>query len=435
MPSSLSSQLDAAWSRAGHPPLCVAFSGGRDSLALLHALASLRTAQRSLRAVHVNHGLHADSDAWAASCARWCAQWDVPLEIVTVQVDLRGEGLEAAARTARYAAFADILRAGERLVTAHHRDDQAETVLLKLLRGAGPHGLGGMRELRSLGRGQLWRPLLATPRERLHAYARAQGLHGIDDPANADPRHARSFLRQTILPQLHRHWPEAERALAHAANLQREQADFIDQHAASALDTLCRANDRSMDAAGWLALHPALRACVLERWLHELDLPAPTTAQRHELERQMREAAADRLPRIAWPGAEVRLWRQRLYAMRPQAPLSGAWSTHWHGARLALPDSGALYWHGSTTDATAFPTIRVDLNVRGLHFRPHGDRHTRALRDLFQQAAVPPWLRRRCPILYTPDGALLGVADLWTTDAGAALFGEFDLWPRWQRET
>ncbi|GAB3034900.1 tRNA lysidine(34) synthetase TilS [Oleiagrimonas citrea] len=433
MPSTLPQLLDAAWSRTGDTPLCVGFSGGRDSVALLHALAAVRRAGRALRAVHVNHALHPESDRWAASCAQQCARLDVPLETFIVQVQARGEGIEAAAREARYAALAETLREGECLVTAHHREDQAETVLLKLLRGAGPHGLGGMREQRPLGRGLLWRPLLSTPREQLHAYARAQGLTGINDPANDDTRYARSYLRNDILPRLHAHWPEAGRALALAAALQREQADFLDHHATEALAELQRTEDGTLDAHGWVALHPALRNCVLESWLHTRSLPAPTGAQRHELERQIREAAPDRVPRVAWPGAEVRVWRGRLHALQPQPEAPEGWSALWHGDTVRLPDASTLHWRGSLADTPSAPTIRVSVNRRGLRIKPLGDRHTRALRDLFQRAGVPPWERTRCPILHDEHGTLLAVADLWSTEAGAALFRKHGMWPHWQR--
>lgn len=429
MTPTLTARLDAAWSGAGDPPLCVAFSGGPDSTALLHALAGLQRDGRRLRALHVDHGLHPDSQDWAASCAALCGELGVPLHTLRVSVDANGQGPEAAAREARYAAFAEILGAGEWLVTAHHREDQAETVLLKLLRGAGPHGLGGMRERRALGRGQLWRPLLDTPRGELEEYAQAAGLQVVEDPANRDSRMARSYLRHEILPRLERHWPHAVSSLVHAARLQRDQADFLDQHARAALEALA-GGDGGLAAAGWVASHPALRARILECWLHDRGLPAPTAVQRAELERQVREAAADRVPCVAWPDAEVRLWRGRLHAMAPLPAPPEAWSALWKGHALDLP-AGALRWSEPAQDGEA-PTIRVRIDVPGLRLQPHGDRHHRALGDLFQQAGVPPWRRRFCPILYAADDTLLGVADLWTTAAGEELFRSFRMRPCWQ---
>ncbi|HJT96837.1 MAG TPA: tRNA lysidine(34) synthetase TilS, partial [Rhodanobacteraceae bacterium] len=197
MHRSLAGTLDAAL--AGAPPgaVCVGYSGGLDSTVLLHALAASSAARaRSLRALHVDHGLHADSAAWADHCRTFAATLAVPLDVVRVAVGTtRGQGLEAAARNARYAAFEAALAPGELVALAHHRDDQTETVLLKLLRGAGPEGLAGMRALRPLGPGHLWRPLLDVPRDALRDYAQMHGLAFLDDPSNADTRHARNFLR------------------------------------------------------------------------------------------------------------------------------------------------------------------------------------------------------------------------------------------------
>lgn len=419
-------------------PLCVALSGGGDSSALLHALAQLPAARtQGLRALHVDHRLHPDSPRWAARCRLLCAQLQVPLTTQAVRVRTNGRGIEAAAREARYEAFAAALEAGEWLLTAHHRDDQAETVLLKLLRGAGPHGLAAMRAQRPLGAGTLWRPLLALPREVLRAHLHAAGLAAVDDPANADPALARSHLRHTVMPALARHWPQAPRVLARAAALQAEAADFLDQTVAAILPQLTGA-DHSLDAAGWAAQHAALRPLLLEHWLHQQRLPAPNTAQRRELERQLDEAGGDRLPVLHWPGCDVHVWRGRLHALVPHPPPPPAWERTWHGADMVLPPGcGVLQWcaHGDTDERPQPPALRVRLGERGVHLRPHGDAHTRALRILFQQAAVPPWWRRRCPLLYAEDGTLLAVADLWLTAAGHRLFGACGLHPRWQRTT
>jgi tRNA(Ile)-lysidine synthase len=419
-------------------PLCVALSGGGDSTALLHALASMDAVrQAGLRAVHVDHGLHPDSDSWAQRCRQLCAALDVPVSIHPVAVDSVGCGIEAAARQARYNALAAELAPGERLLTAHHADDQAETVLLKLMRGAGPHGLAGMRALRPLGSGVLWRPLLTLPRTVLRDYLDAHGLAAIDDPANADPALARSYVRHTIVPALQRHWPRAGRVLAQAAALQRDTADFIDLHVAEALSRL-RAANASLDAAGWRRLHAGLRTPLLEQWLHAQHLPAPTAAQRMQLERQIVEAAPDRVPEVRWPGARVHLWRGRLHAEPAFADPPDDWQAAWESGTLDLPPGcGRLHWQTDTAPSGQTPpeppVLQVRLGVRGVRLKPAGDRHTRELRDLFQQAAVPPWVRRRCPLLYADDGTLLAVADLWQTEAGRRLFGRTRCQPQWQR--
>jgi tRNA(Ile)-lysidine synthase len=431
---SLTAHLKQALADSPPVPLCVAFSGGPDSSALLHALATLDASrERGLLAVHVDHGLHPESTAWARHCRDFCTALDIPVRVLKVQVDHAGEGLEGAARKARYAALVRQLEPGAWLVTAHHADDQAETVLLKLLRGAGPQGLGGMRALRAIGPGMLWRPLLDLPRAALAKHAHDHQLHCIDDPANSQTEHARNFLRHDILPRLQQRWPQAPRILVQGAQLEAEAADFIDLHVKSALAQWLRQSDASLDAGGWLELHPAVRGLVLEQWLRKRDLTAPTRAQRHELERQVREADADRVPEVTWPGACVRLWRGRLHALpthaaRPTRP----WRSAWDGQRLGLPGGGSVQLVGAG-DRAALPAMEIRLGQTGVRLRPHGDAHTRALRDVFQRAGIPPWQRPGCPLIHAGDGTLLAVADLCMTAPGHVLFSRCALAPRWER--
>lgn len=422
------------------PALCVAFSGGPDSTALLHELAQLPDARiRGLRALYVDHGLHADSAAWAEHCATFCKTLDIPLTTVRVQVDdSRGEGIEAAARRARYAAFAEHLRGGEWLALAHHRDDQIETVLLKLLRGAGPEGLGGMRARRPFARGFLWRPLLETSRETLRKYLIENALSCIDDPANRDPRFARNVLRTEILPRIARHWPHAQASILHTAQLCRAADDYIEGDVRVALASLRRKGD-TLDAAGWRELPDALRAPVLDAWLHARGLDHPPDTSRAELERQAACATSDSLPILAWANTEIRIWDNRLHAMPPLAPLPENWQSQWNGAPLVLPpDCGALSLESTTgnsspTNGARFdPALAICFRHGGERIRPSGDPHTRELRGLFQQARIPPWLRVRCPLIHE-NNELIAVADLWSSARGGAIFAARGVRPRWER--
>nr|WP_233171978.1 tRNA lysidine(34) synthetase TilS [Dyella sp. ASV21] len=412
-----------------HPPgaLCVAYSGGPDSTALLHALASLPEAQeRGLRALHIDHGLHVDSHTWAEHCRRLAGEWQVPCLVMRVEVDhARGYGLEAAAREARYRAFALSLRDGEHLLLGHHRDDQAETVLLKLLRGAGPDGLGGMRAQRPLGRGALWRPLLDLSRQQLRSYVEQHGLPCIDDPSNADSRLSRNFLRHDILPRLSQHWPHAVESIVHAAGLSRAAADVLEQQWRAAQRKLLDPATGSLEAAGWLALSPALRHPLLDDWLHARGLRAPTTAQRQQIERQCR-ARDGQLPCIRWNGTELHVWKGRLWALPPQAAIDPQWQTQWQGEPLALPDGGSLRLD---PPGQLSQPLMVRLRRGGEQLRPIGHAHTRELRDLFQQSTMPPWRRLACPLLYAGE-ELIGVADRWFTERGLALLGPAR--PLWQ---
>ncbi|HEY4292327.1 tRNA lysidine(34) synthetase TilS [Luteibacter sp.] len=428
MSSSLTAHLDRALDDAGEAALVVAYSGGPDSTALLHALAT-RSPRPALRALHVDHGLHAESGVWALHCRRFCESLEVPFEAIRVTVDLtRGEGVEAAARRARRAAFAAVLKPGERIVLAHHRDDQVETVLLKLLRGAGPEGLAGMRACRPLGAGLMWRPLLGLPRIALLDHIAEFDLDTVHDPSNDDPRIARVYLRGTVVPALASQWPQAAVSIAHSARLCGEAADSLRE---GWMDALVQLRDErgTLDAAGWLALPPAWRAPLLDHWLHAAGLSAPTTAQRETLERQVREASAERLPLVGWADTEVRVWRGRMWALRRRPSLDEGWSAPWRGERLDLPGGGTL----SLTAGRLDSPLTVRYRQGGESLRPHGDRHTRELRDLFQQDAVPPWERPRIPLMEV-GGRLIAVADKWLNDEGKALFDAAGGRPVWHRD-
>jgi tRNA(Ile)-lysidine synthase len=428
-PTDLSATLRAAL--AAHPEgqLCVAFSGGPDSTALLHALAQLPEArERGLRALHVDHALHPQSAHWAMQCEAICNAWQVELRILKVHVArASGDGIEAAAREARYAALADALRDGERLLVGHHRDDQIETVLLKLLRGAGPEGLGGMRAQRELGRGILWRPLLELPRKTLLDYAAAHGLGFVTDPSNDDRRYSRNRLRHEVLPVLAAHWPHAGDAIMHSARLSRAAADALATQWQAALNTLLDPSTQSLDAGGWSGLAPALREPLLDHWLHERGCTAPTTAQRVQIERQI-HAREGRVPCIRWSGTELHVWKGRLWARQPLPSFDPQWESPWLGEPLVLPDGGRLTL--SSPVALSRP-LTVRLRRGGERMRPAGDAHTRELRDLFQQAGLPPWQRAACPLIYDGE-ALLAVADRWLDARGKTFFDAIGSKPRWQ---
>lgn len=402
--------------------LCVGLSGGGDSVALLHALAALRI--RHVRALHIDHGIHANSALWADACRALCHALNIGITVVRVDVDrASGEGMESSARRARYGAFVEQLGPDEYLVLAHHRDDQAETVLLKLLRGAGPEGLAGMRVLRPLARGWLLRPLLDVPRAELQTYVAHHDLAAIDDPSNEDPAIARVWLRTEILPRLRRHWPQVVDSLTHSARASAAAADYLAGAWRVERETLRRGD--ALDAHGWLALHEALRVPLLDAWLHEQGLAAPTTAQRVQIEKQIVEAAPDRLPCVRYGFTEIHLWRGAIHAQRQPGPIDAEWSATWQGEKLALPGAGSI----EASMPLARP-LTVRLRRGKERIKPAGDAHTRDLRDLFQTGALPPWQRQRCPLLY--DGReLIAVGDRWANATGVSFLAETGAKLRW----
>lgn len=431
--------LDAALSAIPSGPIAVALSGGLDSSALLHALSSSPVArQRGLRAIHIDHGLQAQSGEWSLHCRRVSEQCEVSLTTIKVTVKrTTGLGLEASAREARYAAFEAALTDGEILALAHHRDDQTETVLLKLLRGAGPEGLGAMRQLRRLGQAWAWRPLLEVPRETLHRHARQTDLGWIEDPSNEDTRIERNFLRHEVLPNLRNRWPKADASISQSAGWIRAAADFIDAESTRALARLQGLDPATLDWQGWLALADALRDPVLRRWLRSLNLPEPNQHQVGELERQLAHAGADKLPCVRWPGAEVRRYRDLLYAMAPVDPPESGWESLWNGLPLALPTNlGTLTLEDSMKQTIALAEgehLRVRFRSGGERLRLDAGGYHRDLRDLFQEAGIPPWQRSRIPIVLDRNADVLTVGDLWVSDLGHAEFARLKRTLHWNR--
>jgi tRNA(Ile)-lysidine synthase len=370
------------------------------------------------RAMHVHHGLHADADRWARHCQEICAALGVELEIVHVQV-MRdaGEGIEAAARQARYAAFAAALREGECLVTAHHQDDQAETVLLRLLRGSGAGGLGAMRALRPFANGQHWRPLLATPRAVLADYAQAHGLSWIDDPSNASEHHDRNFLRHRVMPVLHERWPQAAAALARSAALLSDHASLLDGETARKLAQVQGVDPNTLSVISLQQFSAPWRALIVRQWIESLDLPTLPATGVDMIEQELLSARADASAEFRWHGAVIRRWRDLLYAEALVRDLPSDWRVAWNGAApLQLPTGMHLIQipvgAASAEIAPQLSPFNVASRRGGERITLPGRTHSHALKNVLQEFGVPPWQRRRLPLVFAADGELLAVGDL-----------------------
>ena len=405
-----------------HGCLVVGYSGGLDSTVLLHAFAQTPALHaRGLHAVHVHHGLQADADAWAAHCMATCARLEVPCSVVRVDVARdSGEGPEAAARAARHAAFAAQLGAGDVLALAHHRDDQAETVLLRALRASGPDGLTAMRPLRRFANGWLWRPLLALPRAQLVAYAQAHGLEWIEDPSNAVDDADRNFLRNRVLPLLRTRWPHADAALSVVAALQAETGALLDVGDDDALATARTPDPAVLRLDALRALPDARRARVLRRWIAALQGPPLPARAIDWCNVDLEMGRTDRVPRFDWAGHRLQRWRGLLQAGPIRAPLDAGFTATWDGgAPLQLPDGGRLWLDG----APAGRVWTVRARQGGERIRLPGRAHTHALKHVLQSLGVPPWLRAQLPMLLDADGQVMAAGDL-AFDAG------FDVWLR-----
>ena len=389
--------------------LCVALSGGLDSTVLLAALARLRNLapMPPLRAIHVDHGLHADAPQWAQACAALCDRLGV--ECGQVAVDAHpapGESPEAAARTARYRALSRMLGDGEVLVTAHHADDQLEGILLQWLRGGGLRAVAGMPRIARFGPGWHARPMLGCTREELRAWGRQEGLAWLEDPSNLDPRFDRNYLRMEVLPALRRRWPAAARTVARVAGHAAEALQIESALASADLGLVARGTALSLDA---LDLLPAARQrLVLRAWLRQLDLPVPSERTMAALRHDMIEAADDRVPRVNWPGACVHRYRRHLYAIGQAEAAAAITGGDWLvGTAFDLGTLGRLELRPATGAGLRRdglpPVLRVDSRTGGEVFRPAGSAHRRPLRKWLQERGVLPWRRDQLPLVRVGD--------------------------------
>lgn len=397
--------------------VAVALSGGIDSMVLLDALHAV--ASRSplrLSALHVNHGLSPRADRWAEFCVEQCALRDVPLTIRRVDVGRRrGQSLEAAARTARYdqllAADADLV------ALAHHADDQAETLLLQLLRGAGPLGLAAMprHRPRNAASPALLRPLLDLPRATLAAYAKARALAWIEDESNADPRHRRNLLRLAVAPLLAGAFPGYPSVLVRAAEHQAETAALLDELALEDAGQTIGGGpgDEGLDCARLAALPPD-RARNLLRWfLRRQGLRPPPAARLAAMLAQLQTAGADARTRIAHDGVEIGCHRGRIVV---HAAAAGPFARAWRGeSSVALP-GGILRFERTRGDGVAaarFEAAAVTLRSRrgGERIQLAANRPRRAVKKLLYDARLPIWQRQALPFVWCGDelAALPGI--------------------------
>jgi len=419
---------------ATHPGiqgLILGYSGGVDSHVLLHLLVSQRRAWegRMLMAVYVDHGLQPASARWGQHCAEVCRALAVDFELL--RVDARpqpGESPEASARRARYQALATLVGEREALLTAHQRDDQAETLLLQLLRGAGPHGLAAMPLVAHLERGLLWRPLLNVERADILAYAEYHGLQWIEDASNLSRELDRNYLRHDILPLLKARWPAVNATLARSARLCAEAAALLDDLAD--LDLVQAATERPdcLVIPGLRALDEKRQRNALRRWFRQLHLPPPNAVHLEHIMRDASAASRDRQPLIHWPGCEVRRYRDWLYAMAPLPPHdpNRIFPLSPELTELSIPDVGQLrlsrvQGQGVRLGALVGNALTVRFRQGGERFRPVGRSHSQELKKLLQEAGIPPWERDRLPLLYVNKSLAavvgLGVSAEWAARA------------------
>jgi tRNA(Ile)-lysidine synthase len=393
---------------------CVALSGGLDSVTLLHALHEIASdLDAPLEAVHVNHGLHGDALEWENFCEALCVSLDIPL--ISLQLELRplrGLSLEALAREARYSIIAEQLAEGEMLLTAHHGDDQAETLLLQLLRGAGVPGLASMPLLREWKSGWLARPLLNFSRDELEAWAGEHGLRWREDPSNLETDIRRNYLRHEVIPLLREQWPGLVTTLGRSARHCAEAGRILREAAEEDLMLILDlARPWQLPLQGLAVLSPERQKNLLRYWIGSRDLPLPAEKVLARVQCELMPAREDAVPQVDWEGGQLRRYRGQLYLM---PPLPTAPDTdqvlEWDGRdRLQLPRG-----LGSLVPREPASWLQEGVLVRfrqeGMKCQPAGRDGERSFKRLCQDLHIPPWLRSRVPLLVR-DGRLLAVAD------------------------
>jgi tRNA(Ile)-lysidine synthase len=408
-------------------PLKIAFSGGLDSHVLLHALCQLR-GQMSLdvSAVHVDHGLQPSSHSWTRHCALVCAQLDVPFVSERIQVtDIKATGLEAAARAARYACLARHVAADAVLLTGQHLDDQAETVLLQLLRGTGVPGLSAMPEITRFSKGRMARPLLGFTRAQLLAYATQEKLQWIDDASNEDARFSRNYLRHRVFPLLESRWPGSARQIARTAYLAAETSGLLDVLAESDWH-LCRLqNAAALSVTALRQLPPPRQRNLIRHWLRTQGFLPPTAMNLEQVLVQIQAEPRSRQSVVRWPEAEVRRYRDEMIALRPEPVINAALKLPWNPVEpLKIPGVGLLravseQGVGLSQERIGKSLLTVGWRQGGEVCRLPGRTHRHKLKKLLQEAGVPPWERSRLPLIYVND-KLAAIGDRWVCEPYAA---------------
>ena len=412
----------------------LAFSGGLDSSVLLHAMAALgqsRPDWPALIAVHVHHGLQAGADEWARHCQQAAARLGVDCLVRHVDARAaRGVSPEAAARTARLGVFTDLLTPADCLLTAHHQDDQAETVMLQLLRGSGPAGLAAMPAETPCGRGRMQRPLLGFSRDELRAWAETARLTWMEDPSNSDPGYDRNYLRHEIMPRLAARWPALATLLARSAAHCSEAQAILRQVAADDLAGVVVPGTEALSVPVLLGLTRPRQANAVRGWIAGAGVMLPDHRHLGQILGGLVTAGSDRNPVVHWGTSEVRRYRDRLYLLTRLPPHDAAQAHPWDlRAPLDLPDSlGRLHscqriGQGLDTELLSAASLQVGYRRGGERLCPGGRSHRHSLKNLFQEAGVPPWLRDRIPLLWAGD-QLAAVGDAWVDAAWQAAPGQ-----------
>ncbi|MGD8925798.1 MAG: tRNA lysidine(34) synthetase TilS [Thioalkalispiraceae bacterium] len=390
----------------------LAYSGGCDSHGMLHALVTIREQLqcRTIKVIHVDHGLQSQSSEWTRHCEAVCRHYEIPFNAIHLNLQVpKGKSTEAYARSARYAALESKLIPGDMLLLAQHQDDQAETLLLQLLRGSGVKGLAAMPEITKINDYWQARPFLSLTRDQIQAYAESMGLDWIEDPTNSDNRFDRNYLRNLVFPVLKQRWPSLSETIARASRHQAEANLLLDELAELDFQA-CQLAEKTMLAIAPLKnLSTARQRNLLRYWIADrCEYPMPDSTQCQRIIDEVLPAAEDAEPQVSWNDVIVRRYRDVLYLGRGSAERFVRWRQTWDlKSPLVLPSGQRLLATEKKGQGLVLPETSDILSVRfrqgGEKCRLPGRQHRHELKKLLQSWGVPPWQRDQIPLIYVGD--------------------------------
>lgn len=410
--------------------LIVAFSGGLDSTVLLHILVSLYPLKlNKLHAVHVDHGLQQQSATWAQHCRQVCQQLGVSLSVESLQLGTDKGNIEARARDARYAVLHKYLTRHHCLLTGHHQDDQAETLLLNLMRGSGVDGLAAMQPVTMLTKGRMLRPLLDVSRQQLLEYAQHFSLEWIDDPSNLDERFDRNFVRSRLLPLMASRWPHATKAVATSAAHCRNIREYVEKQIDADLRKLAGRQGHSLDIKAFNQLEPFHRQLVLRQWLRQNHIQLPDSRQQKSIIESLQTAPGQSLCLDQWQDIRLYVHDEYLYLIRDFVfdahSVSYAHDKALQKVIIDLPaPAGVLHLtlHQPFAGDDA-ATFEIRFRQPGEKFYLQNRDGARKLKKLQQQWRVPVWMRDLLPLIYY-NGNCIAIGDFAWCQAGQSPLSE-----------